>query len=159
LDRQGLWDSRSLALGISSGRARLLTPRCSLPVGLSRSNFNSTFNERRATCLQERHPCRPQEKHINFQPACPSRRNHTLKNTIGHELHKCFPTCRPPTLTVLLFNVRSPASSGFGKPHQFCISPDILERRLVVERHVEHFLANSDGFLVLLSSFYFQRLW
>eukprot|EP00903_Cladosiphon_okamuranus_P015169 g14024.t3 len=42
---------------------------------------------------------------------------------------------------------------------KFCVSPDILERRLVVERHMEYFLTNSEGFLALLSSGYFQRLW
>ncbi|CAM9921798.1 unnamed protein product, partial [Hapterophycus canaliculatus] len=42
---------------------------------------------------------------------------------------------------------------------QFCVSPDILERRVVIERHVDHFLTNSDGLLVLLSSSYFRRLW
>eukprot|EP00752_Nemacystus_decipiens_P002507 g2354.t3 len=42
---------------------------------------------------------------------------------------------------------------------KFCVSPDILERRVVVERHMEYFLANSDRFLALLSPCYFQRLW
>ncbi|CAM9802911.1 unnamed protein product, partial [Ectocarpus fasciculatus] len=42
---------------------------------------------------------------------------------------------------------------------KFCVSPDFLERRLVIERHMDYFLTNSDGFLVLLSSCYFRRLW
>ncbi|CAM9108741.1 unnamed protein product [Ectocarpus sp. 4 AP-2014] len=42
---------------------------------------------------------------------------------------------------------------------KFCVSPDFLERRLVIERHMDFFLTNSDGLLVLLSSCYFRRLW
>ena len=47
----------------------------------------------------------------------------------------------------------------FNHTMQFSVSPDMLERRLVVERHMEYFLANSVGFLALVSSCYFQRLW
>ncbi|CAM9113189.1 unnamed protein product [Ascophyllum nodosum] len=42
---------------------------------------------------------------------------------------------------------------------KFCISPDVLERRVVIERHIEFFLANSKGLLVLLNTSYFRRLW